>query len=241
MNTMARSVLIVDDDKQMVRTLCDIFRLRGWEAHGAFSGNEAIEAVERQPFSAVLMDIKMPAMNGVEALRAIRAADPESRVVLMTAYTATDLIAQGIEEGALRVLSKPVVIPELLRFLEEGLNAAPVLVVDDDPGFLYTLADVLRNRGYNVNVALNLKDAVRLLERKDAGVVVLDLKLGDLHPRESIVAVKQAHPSVVLILCSGHPRLLDEATQLVPDDWVYACLEKPFSPDRLLELLNEIY
>jgi two-component system response regulator HydG len=238
---MTRRVLIVDDEKQMVKTLCDIFRHRGWEADGAFSGPEAIDAVAQHAYSAVLMDIKMPSMNGVEALRAIRATNPQMRVVLMTAYSASDLIAQAIEEGALRVMSKPVLIPELLRFLDDSRNAAPVLVVDDDPHFLFTIADVLRGHGYNVNVALSLKDALRLLERKMTGVVVLDLRLGDQNPCDAVIAVREAHPAAVLILCSGYPQLLDETKQRIPAEWVHSRLQKPFSPEYLVELLDEIY
>lgn len=238
---MSRRVLIVDDEKQMVKTLCDIFRLHGWDAHGAFSGQEAIAAVAREPFNIVLMDIRMPGMSGVDALRAIRASNSRVRVVLMTAYSASELIEQAIQEGALRVLSKPVAVPALLQLLDQDRKDAPVLVVDDDRAFLRTLAGVLREKGYPVEVAENLPDALALLERRAPGVIVLDLRLGDIAPRDSIIAVRDMYPTAVLILCSGYPALLGESERMFPDGRIYARLEKPFPPEHLMELLDEIY
>lgn len=225
----------------MVRTLCDIFAMRGWDTTGVFSGGEAVQAVEEEVFDVVLMDILMPGMTGVEALRAIRASNPAVRVILMTAYTASELIDQATRDGAVRVLFKPVVIPELLEFLEATANPDhSVLIVDDDPDFLTTLSDSLRDSGHEILVAEDLDTALRLLEEAAAGIVVLDLRLNDLEPHDSILAIKEMHPSVVLILCSGYPNLLEETAKEVPADWVYARLPKPFAPDRLLELLDAV-
>jgi CheY-like chemotaxis protein len=113
-------LLVVDDDKQNVRVLCDIFTMRGWNTTGAYSGIEAVAAAQSGDFAAVLMDIKMPAMNGVEAMRAIRSRKPATRVILMTAYSAGELVAQAIEEGAMRVVPKPVAIPDVLGLLNNA-------------------------------------------------------------------------------------------------------------------------
>lgn len=241
MSGAGRRLLVVDDDRHMVKTLSDIFSLRGWEVGQSFSGNEAVEAVKAEKFDVVLMDILMPGMSGVEALRAIRASNPKVRVVLMTAYTANELIEQATREGAVKVLFKPVAVPELLTFLEREAEAGDsVLIVDDDPAFLRTLASNLTQEGYSVHLAADLDSALRLIDERVPGVVVLDLRLGDMEPREGILAIKKMHPSVILILCSGYPRLLDATEQDVPFEWVYARLEKPFPPDRLLDLLDAV-
>ena len=61
-------ILIVDDDRQMVRTICDILKLKGWDADGAFSGEEALDLVQERPYRVALMDVRMAGMNGVEAM-----------------------------------------------------------------------------------------------------------------------------------------------------------------------------
>ncbi|HET7565550.1 MAG TPA: response regulator [Gemmatimonadaceae bacterium] len=115
---MTKRVLIVDDDRQMVRTLSDVVQLHGWEAHGAYSGEEAITSIQAHPFTIVLMDVRMEGASGVDALRAMKRIRPGIRVILMTAHTASDVIAAAEREGALHVLRKPVPLPELVEMLD---------------------------------------------------------------------------------------------------------------------------
>ncbi len=238
---MQRRILIVDDDRQMVRTLCDILRLRGWEAHGAHSGEEAVEAVRREQYTTVLMDVRMGGMSGVEALKMMKAERPALRVVLMTAYTANDLLAEATRQGALKILSKPVAVPGLIEMLEESVEQTHrVLVVDDDPAYLKTLTGILRDGGYVVFEARNLDDALDKIKGREPAAVVLDLRLPHAGPRDSVVAIKEVSPAVCLILYSGSPGALEEATATVPSAWVYATLRKPFAPERLVEILDEI-
>jgi DNA-binding NtrC family response regulator len=238
---MHRRILIVDDDRQMVRTLCDILRLRGWEADGVYSGEEAVEAVRRESYATVLMDVKMGGMNGVEALAAMKKLRPALRVVLMTAYTANDLLAEATRQGALRILAKPVAVPGLLEMLEQSVRETQrVLVVDDDRDYLRTLATILRDGGYVVFEATDLGDALEKLKGRAPAAVVLDLRLENAAPRDSVVAIKKASPAVCLILYSGSNGALEETAATVPRSWVYATLRKPFPPERLVELLDEI-
>lgn len=239
---MARRLLIVDDDRQMVRTLSDIFRLRGWDVTGVFSGEEAVEIVKSRPFDIVLMDILMPGMNGVEALRAIRASNPSIRVLLMTAHSGTELIEQAERDGAVRILSKPVVVSDLLDFLDSQRPSGHFVVVLDpeDDDFTKTLEARLEERGHAVHRAGNLALALECVMNRSAGVVVLNLPLDEVKPRDSVLAIRRIDPSVILILCSEVPAVLEEAARAVPPDWVYARLTKPFPPEQLLEMLDEL-
>lgn len=237
---MTRRILIVDDDRQMVRTLCDILRLRGWDVEGAHSGEEALEFVRTRPYRLALMDVRMAGMNGVEAMKALRAARPELRVILMTAYTASELLAEAEREGAVRILAKPVAVQSLLDMLENEVPEAPrVLVVDDDRQFLMTLADTLRRHGYQTLEAQNLEEALRHVESNQPAAVLLDLFLNGITPRETVLAIRRMSPAVVIILYSGHTAALEDVAASLPNSWVLATLQKPFSPDRLLALLDE--
>ena len=231
-------VLVVDDDRSMVRTLCDVLALRGWTPTGVHSGEAAISAVESEAFDAVVMDIRMSGMDGVRALKAMRAARPGIRVVLMTAFTAAAMIQEAQREGALRVLAKPVQLPELLKLLDETLAARPVLVVDDDAAFLHTLSDALRSRGRTVITATRLDEAVDRLIADAPRAVVLHLRLDSVEPRDSILAIRGVSPAILLVLYSGHPLTLDAAIRTLPTDWIHACLRKPFDVDALLSLLD---
>ncbi|HEX9606467.1 MAG TPA: response regulator [Gemmatimonadaceae bacterium] len=239
---MKRRLLVVDDDKQMVRTLVDVMRLHGWEADGAHSGEAAVDAVRERDYAVVLMDVRMTGINGLEAFKAMKAVRPGVRVILMTAYTATEILAEAEREGALRILSKPVAVGELIEILKQATAASrAVLVVDDDTAFLKTLRMVLEQNGYATFTAATLDEALGMLESTSPGAVVLDLRLNGITAPETVLAIKHLSPSVALILCSGYGAALDETTSSMSPRLVHASLHKPFSPNALLEILNEVF
>jgi DNA-binding NtrC family response regulator len=157
----------------------------------------------------------------------------------MTAYAAPDLLAAAEREGVLQILPKPLPWATLSSLLEKiGALDGSVLVVDDDPAFLETLQAVLESAGRCVRRAATIDEAVQLLSERPARVVVLDLALDGLEPRDSVLAIRRANPAVVLILCSGHTRLMDDTLSALPPGWIFAGLIKPFPPRRLLDLLD---
>jgi DNA-binding NtrC family response regulator len=238
---MSHRVLIVDDDRHMVRTLTDIVRLSGWNPDGAHSGEEAVEAVRKQPYQAVLMDVKMAGINGVEAFKAMKALRPEIKVILMTAYTAADIIADAERAGALKVLSKPVVLSGLLEMLEQTrMDPKPVLIVADDAAFLANLSELLTEKGYATMVADSLNNALATLEEKSPAAVVLDLYLDGIKSEDSVVAIRRVSPGVALILCNGRNCRPDQP-ELLEGRLINASLQKPFPPARLIEILDEFF
>ena len=238
---MTRRVLIVDDDRHMVRTLTDILRLSGWNPDGAHSGEEAVEAVRKQPYQAVLMDVKMAGINGVEAFKAMKALRPEIKVILMTAYTAADIIADAERAGALKVLSKPVVLSGLLEMLEQTRKEQkPVLIVADDAAFLANLGHLLTDKGYATLVADSLDEALETLEKKSPAAVVLDLRLDGIRSDDTVVAIRRVSPGVALILCNGRNCRPDQP-ELLEGRLINASLQKPFPPARLIEILDDFF
>ncbi len=238
---MSRSILVVDDDRNIVKTLCDVLRRRGWAAHGAHSGEEAVDAARRRRYGAVLMDVRMSGIDGVEAFRRIREGQPNVPVVLMTAYSTRELLAEAERLGVLRIFAKPLPLDALLELLAKAAaDGERVLLVDDDPNFVRTLSDVLAENGHRPLAASTLSEAMSLLQSSSPGVVVLDLRLDDAQPRDAVLAVHDTSPAVALVLCSGYPALVEETLAKFPQEWFHAVLPKPFDPERLLELLERL-
>lgn len=238
---MTHRILVVDDDREMVRTLSDILRLHGWEADAAHSGEEAIDAVRARAYSAIVMDIKMPGISGVSALKVIRGERPNLPVLLMTAHATRDLIVEAERDGALRIFPKPVAPPVLLQSLERTLRASrSVLIVDEDADFLRTLSDGLRERGFSPVEARSLDGAVKRLEAEAPAAILLHFRLKDLGADDAVMAIRQMSPEVALILYSGDAARLDASQEALPRDWVYARLQKPFAVERLTALLDEL-
>ncbi len=237
---MTRKILIVDDERQMVRTLSDIVRMHGWEPSGAFSGEAAVEEVRKENYHAVLMDVKMAGINGVMAFREMKRIRPNIRVVLMTAYTAADIIAEAEREGALKVLAKPVQLAGLIEMLDATTKQMPpVLLVADDVMLLRDLCKRLEEHGYDTLEANNLEKALDTLEKSSPAAVVLDLRLDGIINDESIVAIKRVSPGVALILCTGTSSSNGNGKR-DPARLIHARIEKPFAPDKLIAILDDL-
>ncbi|KEZ50194.1 MULTISPECIES: response regulator [Metabacillus] len=104
---MAR-VLIVDDAKFMRLTLSKILASKGHEIAGeAENGAEAVKLYEKLKPDLVTMDITMPEMNGIEALKAIREMDPAAKVVICSAMGQQKMVVEAIEAGAKDFITKP--------------------------------------------------------------------------------------------------------------------------------------
>lgn len=114
-----RRIAVVDDDTAMVDILYDILEMHGWEPIRAHDGVEAVEKLKEHPVDVVLMDIRMPRMNGVQALEAIKARAPWTKVVLCTASASQELLNRALESGVARILRKPVDAEVLLEVLDE--------------------------------------------------------------------------------------------------------------------------
>jgi len=89
-------VLIVDDDQVHRYMLCSMLEEWGWSCSEADDGLTAVEAVRQGPFDAVLMDVRMAKMDGMEALKRIHAINPAIPVVIMTAYSSVDSAVEAI-------------------------------------------------------------------------------------------------------------------------------------------------
>lgn len=121
------SVLIVDDDANLCETLADILEEKGCRVVVAYDGTNAIKEVKGQHFDLALIDIVMPGMNGVEALRQIKAIDPQLTTMLTTGHTALDdSVSEAIEAGVAGVLYKPLDINAIVEMIE-GRTETPGL------------------------------------------------------------------------------------------------------------------
>lgn len=106
-------VLVVEDDASIREALCDVLRLAGHEAEGAENGRAGIEALERDLPDVILLDLRMPVMNGLEFLREIAPRKLSSRIIVLTANP------QDLPAGTnLPMLAKPYDVERLLRVID---------------------------------------------------------------------------------------------------------------------------
>ncbi len=120
---MSKTILVVDDAAFMRMMIRDILAKEGYVIHEAVNGRDAVEKYAEVSPDLVTMDITMPEMGGIEALRAIRSADPAARVLMVSAMGQQRMIVEALEAGAMDFLVKPFQPTKVLETVKKCLQA----------------------------------------------------------------------------------------------------------------------
>ncbi|MEN8199973.1 MAG: sigma-54 dependent transcriptional regulator [Thermodesulfobacteriota bacterium] len=120
------TILVVDDEQVHRFMLCSMFKEWGWKCVEADDGKTAVDAVEKFSYDAVLMDVRMARMDGMEAFGRIHASHPALPVIIMTAYSSVDAAVEAIKHGAYDYLTKPLDFDRLRLTLERAVDRKQV-------------------------------------------------------------------------------------------------------------------
>ncbi|WP_160724207.1 response regulator [Bacillus sp. USDA818B3_A] len=110
---MKEKILIVDDQFGIRILLNEVFQKEGYQTFQAANGVQALEIVTKHHPDLVLLDMKIPGMDGIEILKRMKVIDPEIRVIIMTAYGELDMIQEAKDLGALTHFAKPFDIDDI--------------------------------------------------------------------------------------------------------------------------------
>ena len=237
------SILIVDDNLGLCKTMTLILRRKGYDATSAKDGYEAIVKVKERSFDLIFMDIKMPLMDGVETYKEIKKIRPDSVVFMMTAYAVEDLIQEALKEGAYGVLYKPLDMEKIFSFIKtakEAKHGGLILIVDDDPGFTTTLKNILSKRGYSVAVAQTGEAAISKVQGDNFCLILIDLKLPTINGLETYLTIKKIKPEIMAIMITGYRQEMADLIQDALNNSAYTCLYKPLDIEFLLNLIDKI-
>jgi DNA-binding NtrC family response regulator len=114
-----RKVLVIDDEA-IVRTSCiRALEPEGYEVKVVSSGKEGIESLEKEPYALVLLDLKMPDMDGIEVLNKIKESWPETKVIIITGYSTVETAVQALRLGAFNFVEKPFTPDTLVNAVKE--------------------------------------------------------------------------------------------------------------------------
>jgi CheY-like chemotaxis protein len=217
-------VLIVDDDRDVRELLVESFRLSGFDVVAAANGLEALLYVKREQPDAVVLDLMMPRLGGVEALKRIRSYNPGIRVLVVTGNIDPELQRQATAAGAAGVFTKPVSAATLVAALagpppatpapppapvaakpaaEAGAPTGRVLVVDDNAEVRKMLEDALTALGYRTRTASDGAAAVRAVIDDAPDVVLLDVYMPGLSGVGALPTIVALAPHAKVIMISG--------------------------------------
>ena len=112
---MKTRVLLVDDEEQFVEQLSERLKIRNYDVNACYSGEAAIEELKQYLYDIVILDVAMPGMDGIEALREIKENRPLTEVIMLTGHATVESAIEGMKLGAFDYLMKPCDTEELTR------------------------------------------------------------------------------------------------------------------------------
>lgn len=142
-------ILLVDDEKQFVDTLAERLAMRGFSARVAYDGPQALKAVE-EPTDVIVLDLRMPGMDGFEVLRSVKKSSPQVQVIILTGHGGDAEEQTAYRMGAYNFLKKPMDIDELLNSIRmayrDKVENAMVAVSLAEGGDFDAAQDVLNEK-----------------------------------------------------------------------------------------------
>lgn len=226
------AVLVAEDDAEVRGMIADYLRAQGVEVVEAADGVEALARLKQVRPASVVLDLLMPRLGGLDALRRIQIFDPAITVVVVTAVEDAEVERLALSLGAAQFFRKPVALPDLAAALgltgsrpaasararkpSAGIAPAPVaqpgsaghiLIVDDEPEICQMLQELFARRGYQARSVTDGAAAVRAVLDDPPDVVLLDIAMPRLGGIEALTAIRAIAPAVKVIMVSGQADL----------------------------------
>jgi len=120
-------MMLVDDEEGFLSTTKRLLERKGLHVTTAASGHEALEKLTGESIHVVILDVKMPGMDGVATLKAIKSAYPLVQVVMLTGHGTVESALEGLRSGATDYMMKPVDIDELIAKAEEAFTRGQIM------------------------------------------------------------------------------------------------------------------
>ncbi|MFB0528254.1 MAG: response regulator [bacterium] len=243
-------ILVVDDRVEDRETLRDILVDRHYRAFVAKDGYEAIDIVRRSDFDVILLDIRMPGMDGMEVLEVVKEIKPDIGVVMMTGYSSEGLAGKSLKKGAYTCLYKPFLdMEKLLRVIEEvqvqrkgvvsSWQRARVLLVYGEPAHKETISNILAEEGYRIIPVNNGSEALKRTEESFFNVALIDLELSDMSGLELATKLKEKSKKTCVIMISPLSALDLETLEESTKEAIFDYLIEPLDPAQLKRIIKE--
>jgi two-component system OmpR family response regulator len=252
-------VLIVDDEQDFVKSASKALNRRGFDCSGVLDGASALQKLREGWFDVVVLDLKMPGLDGEEVFRRIQRDYPGLPVIMLTGHGSIPHAFQTAKKGIADYVAKPCDMDELaerIRRVEAAAYARRetcredatrdsesevigLLVVDDEADFLHSIQKSLSHRNMTVWTAQSPSGAFALLKEQLIDVVVLDVRLPEMDGLEVLRRVKRMNPDIEVVLLTGFPSI-DTAVEGIKQG-AFAYVTKPGDIEDLARKIREAF
>ena len=138
-------VLLVDDEPEFTRLLASRLESKGVHVSVADGGTSALEAIESETFDAIVLDMVMPDMDGMEVLRKLREIDPDLQIILLTGHATVKKGVEAMKLGAMDFLEKPVDFNRLMNKLREARTRKLQI---EERKRASSISELMKNKGW---------------------------------------------------------------------------------------------
>jgi len=138
-------VLLVDDEEQFLKALSQRLEGRGMKIEAATSGEDALRQAKGKDFDAIVLDLVMPGLDGLDVLKQLRQENPDLQIIMLTGHATVEKSVEAIKEGAVELLEKPVNMDKLLKRIGEAQRQRVILVEKKAEA---RVKDILNSKGW---------------------------------------------------------------------------------------------
>ena len=243
-------LLMVDDERDFLQAVEPGMARRGFDVSLAESGIRALELLEQQTFDVVVLDVKMPGIDGVDTFREISRRYPGLPVILLTGHGDISQAFETSREGVYEYLTKPCDVEKLAEVVRDAASrgrpkeeALPppggmirLLLVDDDLEFVRSLTPALKRRGIDVTEALDGSQALERVSDRFFDVALVDVVMPGMDGLALLDRLKEADPFMEVIMLTGNPEVGDARRGLKEGAFDY--LTKPQPVEALVKAIR---
>jgi len=254
-------ILLVDDEEEFLTSSSQALGRRGFEVDIAPNGVSALDMIDKSSYDLIVLDVKMPDIDGIEVFRQISKKLPDLPVILLTGHSSFHDAFQTSKNGIADYISKPIDMEELAKRIREAVNKAKshaenndqdpdllkysgdeiikVMLIDDEVDFLESMKKILERRKTEIITAESGELALTLLKERMIDVVVLDVKMPGMNGLEVLRHIKTDFPHVEVILLTGHPSVEAalEGIKLGANEY----MKKPPKIDELITTIRKLF
>ena len=234
-------VLIIDDNYDLASVLGLILESENYNADIVYNGENGESLFHSNKYNLVLIDVKLPDANGIELAYKFHLHDPDCRIIIMTGFRIEQLISQVMEDGEVTILHKPFTTQQLLNRLNLTENEHIILSLHPDIDHGESLKQQLTAHSINCLLIKNIADLNKMNIESTPDVIISDLGMPVIGSINLYIHLKQQYqltrPFIIIL---PYNRETQSTTNILQDLDSTGCLFKPFDPEIILTVLEEI-
>ena len=230
-------ILVVDDDRNFVHTLCAILQTEGYRCQGAYSGEAAQEILLKEQFDCVFSDVKMPNESGTDLYYHIKDKFPNIPFVLMTAYTSSEIIDKALKSGVLATFQKPIDIQQVLQFLAKINHSMEAAIICEEKEICILIQKIFEHDKFNFTI---YKSTDKFIQsgKTDYLIVLVDAHQHCEHYSSDIESLLEKLPEKTIVIICDYGKTLNGQAKMPQRVNFIVLPRKPETKNKIVEILD---